>query len=267
MTNVEMPAEPKRAILCYMDVERLLYRQGGKLLLSRKIENNTWLERCPTGIQLRLHKTPIITWHRDNTLTLRTDGWFTMTTRERMNRFLPDHGDGRVLWVQPFDSYWHIGTRYAKDEQYRYAMPGNAPEGFVPFEEDMNLDMITCTMISGDKDLTEDKAYNATFERLLTAWLRSWDKLEEAVGLPDERDPAFRTHLEACLRNKKIPAGFLSQVANDLGFYNVNQVVNMWSHNRRIAKQQVRKWFRAKMLRGSRSRGRAIRTREFDDEG
>lgn len=58
----------------------------------RKIGNNTWLERRGTDIAVRYHATDIITLHSAGTVTLATGGWFTVTTKARLNDFLFRHG-------------------------------------------------------------------------------------------------------------------------------------------------------------------------------
>lgn len=262
MTNVAIPTSPKSTILSYQDVENLLYTVGGKMVLNRKVQRNTYLERCPTGIQLRLHRTAVITWHRDDTLTLKTGGWFTMTTRDRLNGWLPDHGDGRALWVVPFHGYWHVGTVWAKDDGHRWATNEKAKPGYVPFEEGMNLDMITCTLVSGDKDLTDDYEWNAEIERLIKLWFTQLGSHTLAVELPDETGWGFETHLIACLNGNRIPANFYWRVAVDLGFHSPERAVMVWERDKRLFKAHARKWLRAKLLRGSKSRGRAIKNRK-----
>jgi hypothetical protein len=70
----------------------------GRCHKRRKIANNTWLERRSTNfdsdiedpddeIAVRLHNTDVVTFRRDGAITLNTGGWFTVTTKERINRF------------------------------------------------------------------------------------------------------------------------------------------------------------------------------------
>lgn len=65
----------------------------------RKLENNTYLERRgPDAIAVLLHNTDIVTYYSDGRTGLYTGGWFTMTTKDRMNYYLPRHihVDGKV---------------------------------------------------------------------------------------------------------------------------------------------------------------------------
>jgi hypothetical protein len=68
------------------------YAQAEKLLSGRdrrKLENNTYLERRGLDFAVRLHSTDVVTIHPDGTYTLRTGGWKTVTTKDRINRYSP----------------------------------------------------------------------------------------------------------------------------------------------------------------------------------
>lgn len=41
------------------------------------------------NVALVLHTTAILTWHRDGKMTLNTGGWYSATTKRRLNEFLP----------------------------------------------------------------------------------------------------------------------------------------------------------------------------------
>jgi len=56
---------------------------------SRKIAHNTYLHRRGESIAVQLHNTDVVTFHPDGSLTLDTDGWNTITTRDRINGFTP----------------------------------------------------------------------------------------------------------------------------------------------------------------------------------
>lgn len=66
---------------------------------ARKLANNTFLQVCENGPQgpdgdpfyfaVRLHSTDVVTFHRDGRIVLNSGGWQTVTTKERMNRYLP----------------------------------------------------------------------------------------------------------------------------------------------------------------------------------
>lgn len=59
-----------------------------------KIANNTWIETNVEGgggYSIILHRTPIVTYHPDGGITLRTGGFETVTTKARMNEVLPQY--------------------------------------------------------------------------------------------------------------------------------------------------------------------------------
>lgn len=56
----------------------------------RKIGNNTYAEMNVDGsVGIWLHSTEVVTIHPDNTYTLRTGGWTTSTTKDRINKYSP----------------------------------------------------------------------------------------------------------------------------------------------------------------------------------
>ena len=74
----------------------------------RKLANNTYLEVNEDSFGVRLHDTQIIQWYEDGRIVLNTDGWTTVTTKERMNRAL------RPKW----NVYSDKGVWYVNDHPY-----------------------------------------------------------------------------------------------------------------------------------------------------
>lgn len=71
----------------FQEADRLLQ---GRCSQSRKLENNTYLQRSDGNtIAVRLHSTDILTFHADGRIEVSTGGWNTITTRYRLNRYLP----------------------------------------------------------------------------------------------------------------------------------------------------------------------------------
>jgi hypothetical protein len=57
---------------------------------SRKIAHNTKLERLDAErIGVRLHRTVVVEFRADGTTRLDSGGWRTVTTKERLNRYMP----------------------------------------------------------------------------------------------------------------------------------------------------------------------------------
>lgn len=80
-------------------------RELRKRFNIKKVANNTyrWTDPETGDVHVRLHETDVVTLHMDGTTTLRTGGFKTDTTKDRMNRFMPKgyhitRGSG-VWWV------------------------------------------------------------------------------------------------------------------------------------------------------------------------
>lgn len=56
---------------------------------KRKLERNTYLERRGDNFAIRLHQTDVVTYKPDDSIVLNSGGWLTMTTKARINQFLP----------------------------------------------------------------------------------------------------------------------------------------------------------------------------------
>src|SRR6266404_3101911 len=66
----------------------------GRCSTSRKLENNTYLERrssflADKTIAVRLHRTNILTFYPDGRIKLCTGGYSSVTTHDRLNTYLP----------------------------------------------------------------------------------------------------------------------------------------------------------------------------------
>jgi hypothetical protein len=78
-------------------------RLQGRCQQRRKVQNNTYLERRDDDIAVRLHDTDVVVWHPDGSVTLDTGGWYTVTTKDRMNGYCParvwsNRGRWMVTW-------------------------------------------------------------------------------------------------------------------------------------------------------------------------
>lgn len=82
----------------YFDREVLV----GRYAERRKMANNTYAERIDEDrIGIRLHDTHVVIYHRDGSVELDTGGWFTVTTKDRINAWAPcrvwsERGEWRV---------------------------------------------------------------------------------------------------------------------------------------------------------------------------
>lgn len=92
----------------------------GRCYQSRKLVNNTYLRRRDwgrTAIAVRLHATDIITFCEDGKIEVSTGGWDTVTTRDRINRYLekPWHVYGERGATVLSNYRWYAG----QDNEYK----------------------------------------------------------------------------------------------------------------------------------------------------
>lgn len=78
-----------------MDYNEVNEKLQGRCFWSRKVGNNTYLLRLDDNIamthllSLRLHYTNVLTWMPDGRVIIESGGWRTLTTKDRINRFIP----------------------------------------------------------------------------------------------------------------------------------------------------------------------------------
>jgi len=103
----------------YKEAKQILDDKRGDKT-SKKIGNNTYLKRYEDGtIVVRLHQTDIIQYKPNGTILLHSGGWKTVTTKARMNEFLPrQYGIMQVKGVW----YVHLTTDFNKDLVYNDGM-------------------------------------------------------------------------------------------------------------------------------------------------
>ena len=88
--------------------------KGGRSKVDSPIENNTRIVTRDEDYAVRLHNTDVVTFHRDGSVTLDSGGWLTVTTKDRMNRYLGDRGrvaSDRGKWFI-YDGSWEKRIRY-----------------------------------------------------------------------------------------------------------------------------------------------------------
>ena len=77
---------------------------------SRKVGNNTYLKRRDENtIAVMLHSTDVVTMTPDY-VELNTGGWYTVTTKERINRYVPFNN------VFSEKGRWYVGKHYPVKE-------------------------------------------------------------------------------------------------------------------------------------------------------
>jgi hypothetical protein len=139
----------------------------GRCSKSRKVANNTYLERRPDGdIAVRLHATDVVTFHADGTATLDSGGWLTVTTKARMNEWLPGGislGSVKGRWYFMYPGHYE-GNTYVKSER-----PA------VPYADGVTIDLASLDVIDGQAAAEavklEDSA-NESMRKAVAAYVR-----------------------------------------------------------------------------------------------
>ena len=110
---------------------------GVDCVKSRLVDHNTveyW--RKDGSKVIRLHLTDIITYNPDGSVTFNTDGWKTVTTKDRMNKFSPFkvHQEKSVWYVEtyPFED----GVTFYPDGKVEGE--GDDPKKYIKLNKDIN---------------------------------------------------------------------------------------------------------------------------------
>lgn len=81
-------------------------RLQGRNAESRKIQNNTYLIRKDHDtIAVKLHHTDVVTLKSNGNVILDSGGWRTVTTKQRMNEYIPQ---GFRIWSDK--GVWYLGS-------------------------------------------------------------------------------------------------------------------------------------------------------------
>jgi hypothetical protein len=89
------------------------YREAREVLGSRsrrKLDRNTYLETRETtngqAVAVRFHQTDIVTFFPDRSIVVKTDGWKTRSTAERIERYLPRKKPGDYSTGKQPKRFW-----------------------------------------------------------------------------------------------------------------------------------------------------------------
>lgn len=122
---------------------------------SRKVSHNTYAERRGEDVAIRLHATDILTFHADDTITANSGGWRTVTTKDRLNSFLP-----APLCVYSVDGVWTL--------QRRGNAPGVVSEFYDGMRFDRHGDMVTDVLIDSGREMKRQKREITAYVKLYT---------------------------------------------------------------------------------------------------
>ena len=147
----------------YADLDAKL---TGRCSKSRKVANNTYLERRPGGdIAVRLHATDVVTFHADGTATLDSGGWLTVTTKARINDYLPG---GIVL--SSIKGRWYLvysgHGEYDAEGNWHYV---KSERPAVPYSDGVTIDLASLDVIGGEAAAEAVKSEDSANEKMRKA--------------------------------------------------------------------------------------------------
>lgn len=85
--------------------EAVKIAKSGRNGLDKKIAHNTWarFDQIDKSVAVVLHNTAVLTFLPDGSIVLNSGGWLTVTTKERINRYLPNglrvYSNRGVWWL------------------------------------------------------------------------------------------------------------------------------------------------------------------------
>lgn len=135
MVTVERSTRRKRERMHYDDARKLLTGANGRERATKKVGNNTVARLDGDDVVLRLHATDIMRWSpvtaglghpAGSELTLNTGGWYSVTTKQRMNHY------GAPFQVWATNGTWMVSA-YLGNGTHTPA---------VPFFDGMTLDTL-----------------------------------------------------------------------------------------------------------------------------
>lgn len=127
----------------------------------KRLGNNTHAERIGVDgttrhdIGIVLHSTTILTFHDDDTMSIDTGGWRTVTTKDRLNSLLP-----APLRVSSLDGVWTL-SRGGNN-------PGIVSEVYDGMRFDRHGDMVTEVLVDSGRELKRLKRDIGRYVKLYT---------------------------------------------------------------------------------------------------
>jgi len=204
----------------------------------RKVDNNTYLYPVNDGIAVRLHATDVVVIHPDNTYTLNTGGWRTVTTKDRINKFSP----ARV--------FSNKGIWYA---------------GEYPFVDGIKVDA-NGIAINADKESNKIQRYKNRLDKMVREYINGFahDAFENGLQQPNsgdcwgchfttngKDDPMGVDHLLSHFQEKYYVPSLLWKAINARGYANPGLIwsliqTDVEKGNFRLLTDVLRSYFRKK---------------------
>lgn len=160
--------------------ERMKHKGTGKVMEHRKLAHNTYGRLIPGGVAIKLHNTDVVIFRDDGTVTLSTGGWYTVTTKDRMNRWSGVPYDEREH-IPRFDVWSNRGTWYVEirvwDDELESDWGSRGTYRTLAthrFFDGITFDSVTGRLMNSEHapDFNRIDAWNGNVERLIDRTFR-----------------------------------------------------------------------------------------------
>lgn len=222
---------------------------------SRKLGNNTTLESRGDTVAVRYHATDVVTFHADDSRTLDTGGWFTSTTKERINQYLPwgwhlyaDRGTWKLREAgNPVPVLYADGMTVSESAGWHYA-DGTNPVDAV--EADKAMKRRIRTYVAGWTEEVRDTCADTAGDCWACLMVTN-----DGRTLGDAT--ADTAHLESHLEERYYMASLTLNAIREAGYGNPEVIY--W-HAPDLARRAMRRYLESRLLTGPTSgrRGSAL---------
>lgn len=223
------------------------YIHDGRNPTKRKVANNTVAIRRGDDIAIQQHETDVLTFHADRPkVTYNTGGWYTVTTKVRLNTFGPEG------WrVTQSAGVWTLQS------------PGlNGARQVFRFWDGMTLDPVSETIVneSDGPDFDGIDRFNKRTRNLITSYVRGLTDsiITELVDNPTGGDCFYCLasdpfgdveHLESHLRERYYMTSLVFNAYKSRGYSDPGLVLYMHSRNSpKQVRQILGKYLRSRLL-------------------
>ena len=207
---------------------------------SRKMGNNTYLEKgfdLNDTIGLRYHNTHVVKFFKTH-MQLFTGGWYTVTTKERINLALSEVGQ----YLSQDKSIWYLNDKIPFSDGMRIDYDGNVfPEDIKVRESDKRTKMIKLinTYVKGF-------SYDKCGEQGGDCFYCQMSEVKTGKGLGDINKDT--DHLLGHLKEKYYMISLVYRAFQHSGMSEAGISWLMYSKDNDRAKQMMRRYFKDMLL-------------------
>lgn len=237
--------------MLYSDIDALCMNRG-KATSSKTLHNmaaTTVRRESVDNLVIRYHDTDILTFTPSGFVIIRTGGWFTQTTKRRLEDFLNGLTDGHepAINIQFVGNPWRVVTRRRNPAYTNWDSPEPVwlKIADCPYTEGVAIDLTNGEVINGSM-VADYAAYNKAMDKAIIAFVKGitpetfadgetvkmlqTGTLEEAIRTKNYSTQLFQTMLKARGYNTDyiMRAYFWPLVNNDHSEWNSGESKAQW---------------------------------------